>query len=35
VLNATGSLVLLPVIVLALLVQRHMVKGMTMGAVKG
>jgi multiple sugar transport system permease protein len=35
VLNATGSLVLLPVIVMALLVQRHIVKGMTMGAVKG
>ena len=35
VLNATGSLVLLPVIVMALLVQRHMIKGMTMGAVKG
>ena len=35
VLNATGSLVLLPVIIMALLVQRHMIKGMTMGAVKG
>jgi multiple sugar transport system permease protein len=34
-LNAMGSLVLLPVIVMALLVQRHIVKGMTMGAVKG
>jgi multiple sugar transport system permease protein len=35
VLNAMGSLTLLPVIVMALLVQRHIVKGMTMGAVKG
>ncbi|TAK23944.1 MAG: carbohydrate ABC transporter permease [Chloroflexota bacterium] len=35
ILNAMGSLVLLPVIVLALAVQRHIVKGMTMGAVKG
>jgi multiple sugar transport system permease protein len=34
-LNAMGSLVLLPVIVMALLVQQHIVKGMTMGAVKG
>jgi multiple sugar transport system permease protein len=34
-LNAMGSLVLLPVIVMALAVQRHIVKGMTMGAVKG
>jgi multiple sugar transport system permease protein len=34
-LNAMGSLVLLPVIAMALLVQRHIVKGMTMGAVKG
>jgi multiple sugar transport system permease protein len=34
-LNAMGSLVLLPVITMALLVQRHIVKGMTMGAVKG
>jgi multiple sugar transport system permease protein len=34
-LNAMGSLVLLPVIVMALMVQRHIVKGMTMGAVKG
>jgi hypothetical protein len=32
-LNAMGSLVLLPVMALA--VQRHIVKGMTMGAVKG
>jgi multiple sugar transport system permease protein len=34
-LNAMGSLVLLPVILMALLVQRHIVKGLTMGAVKG
>jgi multiple sugar transport system permease protein len=34
-LNAMGSLVLLPVIAMALLVQRNIVKGMTMGAVKG
>jgi multiple sugar transport system permease protein len=34
-LNAMGSLVLLPVIAMALVVQRHIVKGMTMGAVKG
>lgn len=34
-LNAMGSLVLLPVIAMALLVQQHIVKGMTMGAVKG
>jgi multiple sugar transport system permease protein len=32
---ATGSLVLLPVIALALLVQKHIVRGMTLGAVKG
>jgi multiple sugar transport system permease protein len=34
-LNAMGSLVLLPVIAMALMVQRHIVKGMTLGAVKG
>lgn len=32
---ATGSLVLLPVIVMALIVQKHIVRGMTLGAVKG
>lgn len=32
---ATGSLVLLPVIALALIVQKHIVRGMTLGAVKG
>lgn len=32
---ATGSLVLLPVIAMALVVQKHIVRGMTLGAVKG
>ncbi len=32
---ATGSLVILPVIAMALLVQRHIIRGMTLGAVKG
>ena len=32
---ATGSLVLLPVIAMALVVQQHIVRGMTLGAVKG
>lgn len=32
---AAGTLVLLPVIVFALLVQRHIVRGMSLGAVKG
>ena len=32
---AAGSLTLLPVIAFALLVQRHILRGMTLGAVKG
>jgi ABC-type glycerol-3-phosphate transport system permease component len=32
---AAGSLTLLPVIAFDLLVQRHILRGMTLGAVKG
>ncbi len=31
---ATGTLIVLPVILFALLVSRHLVRGLTMGAVK-
>ncbi|MHB9092373.1 MAG: carbohydrate ABC transporter permease, partial [Chloroflexota bacterium] len=32
---AAGSLILLPVVVFSLLVQKHLAHGMTAGAVKG